>query len=71
MSNKIIEIVCKLKKHIMNQVNSQQYIGENFNRTYELIDRKHPLGSGGAASVFKCKRKSDSQEFAVKSLQKD
>lgn len=50
----------------MDQID-KPYIGESYNENYD-VDNNSPLGSGGAAKVFRCKRKSDGQEFAIKFL---
>lgn len=49
-----------------NQINSLN-IGQSYVDIYD-VDMKSSLGSGGAAKVFRCKRKSDGQEFAIKFL---
>ena len=51
-----------------NQINSLN-IGQSYIDRYD-VDMKSSLGSGGAANVFKCKRKSDGEEFAIKILDK-
>lgn len=49
-----------------NQIYSLN-IGQSYVDIYD-VDIKSSLGSGGAAKVFRCKRKSDGQEFAIKFL---
>lgn len=51
----------------MNQLDNKNK-GQSYANTYE-VDVNSPLGSGGAAKVFKCKRKTDGQEFAIKFLE--
>lgn len=50
----------------MNQLDNK-YTGPTFNKDYD-VDWRSALGSGGAANVYKCIRKSDGCEFAIKLL---
>lgn len=63
---KIIHAICLSLRNIMYQEDNQN-MRKSFNSTYE-VDINSSLGSGGAAKVFKCKRKNDGQEFAIKLL---
>jgi serine/threonine protein kinase len=42
-------------------------MGQSYKDQYD-VDLNASLGSGGAAKVYRCKRKSDGQEFAIKLL---
>lgn len=72
INEKIIQVLKeKLNKLIKdkNQINSLN-IGQSYIDRYD-VDMKSSLGSGGAAKVFRCKRKSDGEEFAIKILDKN
>ena len=72
INEKIIQVLKeKLNKLIKdkNQINSLN-IGQSYVDRYD-VDMKSSLGSGGAAKVFRCKRKSDGEEFAIKILDKN